>query len=226
VLFEAAIPCGCALVWGVLLGYQKNSVLDGISAAAVAFFLALSLQNQILRVTKHVRDDERQDNVDVSLESIMHKLEQMHGAVPMPSVGVEQAHIPADEELITPHDFVSKARALLEDGIIYPALLTASVGFEVALQEAARRYELDVPLRDRGMSPRAEPRPIPNNRIVQALIKKFGDQVQPNQLIALTALRNGVVHARPDFAKMSRETAVLALQNFEEAIERLTQLPW
>ena len=53
---EASLPLVIAAIWGVTVMTQKG-IIDGISAAGIAFFFILALQGQILRVAKNVRDE-------------------------------------------------------------------------------------------------------------------------------------------------------------------------
>ncbi|WP_456636735.1 hypothetical protein [Bradyrhizobium sp. USDA 10063] len=60
---DSIAPVSVALVWGVYVALKKESNVDGLNAASLAFFLILSFQNLIQRAAKVVHDEEHGEKV-------------------------------------------------------------------------------------------------------------------------------------------------------------------
>lgn len=60
---DSIAPVSVALLWGIYVAFKKDSNVDGLNAASLAFFLILSFQNLIQRAAKVVHDEEHGEKV-------------------------------------------------------------------------------------------------------------------------------------------------------------------
>lgn len=194
VLYEAAIPIFCSIGWGTFAGTQKHSLIDGLSAAGVGFFLALSLQNQILRVAKHVRDEERAQGVNESLSSILGRLQNIDALgkpVPVAAASKEQteAQVKFSDELTQLHDLTDLA-----------------IQFDRAIYEAALRYGLNTS--DKNV----------RNELIDRL--EPYDKRARAEFETIYELRNKIMHRR-GLGKLSADEHRLAIERLRRAIRWL-----
>ena len=189
---EAALPTAAALTWGIIVGIKKDSIIDGVSAAGIAFFFVLSLQGQILRVAKNVRDEQDTEDFRASFASIQQaietiKAEQLTGRQPpKPAAATDEPPIwyrPSARLIPLGFDnYLGRAMEALENGQYYAAVLVAAVGFEYAARQAADQLGITVDRASLG-------------RLLRELGRRTEDKQAMETLNSLNMLRNSLVHA-------------------------------
>lgn len=151
VLRESLIPLAGGAVYGAIVGYAKQSSLDGVSAGGVAFFCLLAVQGQILRGAANARDGQRNDQpvpeTGDDFVSIRSGIEELKAQGALPEVAPEKpedgqkalfrnlAQSPARRapvEALAP-------KQLLALKMPYQAVLNAAVNFE---REVRRRADI------------------------------------------------------------------------------------
>lgn len=186
VLKESLIPLAGGAVYGAIVGYAKQSSLDGVSAGGVAFFCLLAVQGQILRGATNARDDQPVPDAGDDFVSIRSGIEELKAQGALPEVAPEKpedgqkalfrnlAQSPAKRapvEALAP-------RQLLDLKMPYQAVLNAAVNFE---REVRRR--VDIP----------GGRTVPLARLfLQPQFNLSKERIQ--QLDTLRRVRNSILH--------------------------------
>jgi hypothetical protein len=185
VLKESLIPLAGGAVYGAIVGYAKQSSLDGVSAGGVAFICLLAVQSQILRGATNVRDDQPVPEAGDDFVSIRSGIEELKAQGALPEVVQEKpedgqkalfrnlAQSPAKRapvEALAP-------KQLLDLKMPYQAVLNAAVNFE---REVRRRA--DVP---GGRAPLA-------SLFLQPRFNLSKENIQ--QLDTLRRVRNSILH--------------------------------
>jgi hypothetical protein len=217
---DASLPTCAGVLWGLAAGIQKHSVIDGISAASIAFFLILSLQNQFFRVERAVRDEDDANEFRSSFASIRQAIAELQAqGIPVHQLAPGPAQIHEVEPPVgyihstrpIPlgfNSFLVQARRAIETDQYYAAILLAAVGFEFAAREAGRQLGLDS---DRAIL----------GRLVRELGRRTESRKAMETLNTLTKLRNGIVHAEKEMPWVSREQAEDLISAFTRGAEYL-----
>lgn len=199
ILFEVMIPAVCGIVWGALALRQGKSLFESFSTGFAAFFFIFFLQGQVLRVNKNVRDEMNADEVRESFVSIHEGLKELKGwkdaeLAEQEKFDREERRLPEefmekggvdieayDGDVLSALPFFEEADRTFRRGALYPAMLSAAVGFEHAIREVAVRYL-------------SMKRSRPPGLILHELEKKYGrtDVVLTAQ--TLLNVRNGLIH--------------------------------
>ena len=87
---ESLIPLAGGAVYGAIVGYAKQSSLDGVSAGGVAFFCLLAVQGQILRGAANARDDLPVPETGDDFVSIRSGIEELKEQGALQEVGPEK----------------------------------------------------------------------------------------------------------------------------------------
>ncbi|TAJ38838.1 MAG: hypothetical protein EPO55_14315 [Reyranella sp.] len=186
VLKESLIPLAGGAVYGAIVGYAKQSSLDGVSAGGMVFFCLLAVQGQILRGAANARDDQPVPEAGDDFVSIRSGIEELKAQGALQEVGPEKledgqkalfrnlAQSPAKRapvEALVP-------KQLLDLKMPYQAVLNAAVNFE---REVRRRA--DIP----------GGRTVPLARLfLQPQFNLSQEKIQ--QLDTLLRVRNSILH--------------------------------
>jgi hypothetical protein len=218
VLKEAAPPACSAVAWGLYVYSQKHAVVDGISAAGIAFFFVLALQGQILRVGKNVRDEDRGEEVIDHLQSMRQSIAELqrlglatHASASSPSGIPEPPPGYIESTRTVPLGFtyfLQQAHAAIESGLSYAGVLVAAVGFEYAARRCAEQLGID-PER-KGLAP-----------IVRELGRRTENKQATETLDALNRLRNSLVHAEKETPWIDRQQALDLINAFSVGVAYL-----
>jgi HEPN domain-containing protein len=219
VVKEAALPTAAALAWGVTVGIKKDSIIDGVSAAGIAFFFVLSLQGQILRVAKNVRDDQDSEDFRASFASIQQAIETIK-AEGLAARQSPTATAPTDEPPIWYRpsarliplgfdNYLGRAMEALEKGQYYAAVLVVAVGFEYAARQAADQLGISAKRASLG-------------GLLRELGRRTEDKQAMETLHSLNMLRNSLVHAEDKEALwLSRTQALDLIDAFRAGVDAL-----
>jgi hypothetical protein len=126
---DSIAPVSVALVWGVYVALRKNSNVDGLNAASLAFFLILSFQNLIQRAVKVVHDEEhgekvlgRFDTLEQGFDTLQQGLGELRaqglGLVPPPAP--PEPPVGAEPELPLPEPPAEEPALPTEMGMNWP----------------------------------------------------------------------------------------------------------
>jgi hypothetical protein len=200
--YELLLPAIAGIIWA-LIAVRKSDLFASISFGGAAFFFVFSMQGQVLRMAKNVRDEDNADEWRTSFNTLHEGVEELRRQRGLePNQPEFQAHPAGFSE-----PFIVQAQNSLGHHLYYPAVLTAAVGFEQTLRLAAEYMKLDT---KRPMSVVA--------RELGAIVK---DNKLTERLITLVRLRNGVVHPRRQGAHITRDEAELLVSSFEEGTRLL-----
>jgi hypothetical protein len=205
---EASLPTAAALTWGVIVGIKKDSIIDGVSVAGIAFFFVLSLQGQILRVAKNVRDEQDTEDFRASFASIQQAIETIKAeglasrqppkvapATDEPPIWYRSSARPIPLGF---DNYLGRAMEALEKGQYYAAVLVVAVGFEHAARQAADQLGIEA---DR----------VSLGRLLRELGRRTEEKQAMETLHSLNMLRNNLVHAEDREAPWISRTQALDL---------------
>lgn len=200
ILREAALPLFFAASWGIIVGNHKGSIIDGVSAAGIAFFLVLSLQGQFLRVSKNVRDESNAEDFRASLVSIGDSIKSLHQHMLVTNVLEKQEN----ESTSRPSSYLmSEALNALDSGLPERACRLSAMAFEQGLREFA-----DVVGLDKRMSA---------TEILRSMVDKMGLPGAPEIrkfFFDLLALRSRIVRFAFDAAPIDLDGASHTVEGF------------
>src|SRR5262249_38484406 len=147
------IPSAAAVAWGMTVGIQRQSIIDGMSAAGIAFFFILALQGQILRIAKNVRDEQDTEEFRSSFASLQQGIDQLRKqgftihqppASPPPPDDSTLAYLRTARPVSLGFEyFADQAHRAIDTKQYYAAVLLAAVGFEFAARQAASQLGID-----------------------------------------------------------------------------------
>jgi hypothetical protein len=187
VLKEFVIPVVGGAAYGAIVGYIKQSPLDGVSAGGVAFLCLFALLGQALRAAKATRDDQPSVTAETrdDVTSIQRGIEELKERGALQAADPEKRD--GDQKMLFRNLSRSPARApvealapkqLLDLKMPYQAVLNAAINFE---REVRRRA--DIP----------GGRTIPLARLfVQPQFNLSKEKIE--QLDTLRRVRNSIVH--------------------------------
>jgi hypothetical protein len=230
ILFEITIPAVSGFAWGALALHQGKSLFESFSTGFAAFFFIFFLQGQVLRVNKNVRDEINADEVRDNFVSIHAGLLELRGkkqaetdaaaeadkeAKRLPEEFTEKGGVDIDAydgDVLFAKPFFVEADRAFRLGALYPAVLSAAVGFEHALREVATRYL-------------SMKRSRPPGLILHELGNKYGgfDQMIPTAQ-TLLQVRNGLVHGDkydPDTPAFEAVQIIWAFMKSVSAIQEM-----
>lgn len=211
ILKEAMLPTAGAAIWGAVVGAQKHSIIDGVSAAAIAFFFVLALQGQILRIAKNVRDEEDASDFRASFATLKEGLDELRSRETPINRGRARTHDSALPDLyeyrsqrpvpLGYESFFMQARAALDSEQYLAAALIAAVGFEHAARQAADQLGISTERAALG-------------RMLREIASRTEEPNAAGFLSDLNRLRNSLAHGESDIVAMTREEAVNVVEAF------------
>ena len=196
---ELALPLIGSAAWVIAIWKKDRSILDNMASGGFVFFLIFYMQGQLSRMSKNVHDQQHDDAVMENFRTLHDAVaalqhQNLAAATPLPPSRPEEPppvvpQSPPKPDLIDldslhgdvlqSRKFFEEANRALQEGLHYPAVLSAAVGFEHALRNAGEKY-LDIPRR-------------------KSLLFTLNALRRPNEEIAqelqtLLRVRNGLVH--------------------------------
>jgi hypothetical protein len=229
ILFEIAIPVVCGVAWGALALHQRKTLFEAFSTGFAAFFFTFFLQGQVLRMNKNVRDELNADEVRDNFISIHEGLRELRAKkqaeeAAAATTNKETKRLPEefadkggvdidayDGDVLFAKPFFVEADRAFRQGALYPAMLSAAVGFEHALREVGSRY-LDL-----GKSK-------PLGLVLHELGKRDTSQHIVPTARTLLQLRNGLVHGDnydPDTPPFEAVQVIWAFMRSVSAIQEM-----
>lgn len=202
--FELLLPTIAGIIWA-LIAFRKSDLFTSVSLGGAAFFFVFSMQGQVLRMAKNVRDEDNADEWRTSFNTLQEGLAELRrqaAAQPEPPEQETPEPMPAASE-----PFIVQAQNSLGHHLYYPAVLTAAVGFEQTLRLAGENMKLDT------------------KRPMLVIARQLGEIVKDpkltERLVTLIRLRNGVIHPRKQGTHITRDEAELLVSSFGEGARQL-----
>ena len=186
--FLAKLRCPPRRPWhGAQSSECEHPLVDGVSVGGIAFFFVLSLQGQILRVAKNVRDEQDAEEFRASFASIQQGLEELRKQQPSATAKRRKQRRQQRREETVDRLMADAKRALASESY-YAAATLAAVAFERAIRDTvpdARAQRLSI-------------------RAILNLLTLGGHEGQLEEFTTLLKLRNNLVHA--EATRLERQT--------------------
>jgi hypothetical protein len=180
---QSAAPLLIAIVYAVWVYVDRGDrarATDATTAFGGAFFFCMWILGQYFRTSKQLTDSEYFEKLSAGIEDINKSIRDLQTKYGGPPTRIDSMRAPSLE-------FMTRARILVRQGDVLPALLLAGLAFEHAIRAKADRMGFDL---------------HKSSSIVQ-ILQKIEEQLgagAKNELKTLWKLRNQIVHANPGAA--------------------------
>lgn len=186
--YESAFPLLGGGAWVAWSWFHNRPFFEALSGFGIGYLFVLSVQGQILRINKNVRDETDAEEFRGSFQSIHQALAELRMQRPIqdPTSADRVIELPLTTRFsLEPNALFEQAKQAAEEGHYYASVLLAAVGYERALRDTAARLDIDAER-------------VPIAQIIRNIVKRIpekGDEAE-HTLGILWRLRNSFVHAQ------------------------------
>jgi hypothetical protein len=205
-VYEAILPLLGGGLWVLAAWWQRSSLLAALSGFGIGYLFVLSVQAQVLRIAKNVRDETDADEFRNSFASIQQAIAaltlreetQIDNGLP-PDVPVSRDIDRALDLAPWPPGFTEADRCF-NAGLYPSAAIAAAISFERELRKGA------VSLGYGGTRPLSE---------ILKRLTPYLDDHSNQDLQALVRLRNSLIHSQFQASKITKVEAQHMIEGFK-----------